>query len=164
LGKTDGSVWQAIAPIDRNLTVVIKIVNSVGEVVHQQTAWPWGRPTSDWQIDDIWYDGHTIDLPDLTDGLYRLDVAFYDEQDNRLWQPLASLERHRLDPDYIALDYIIVGDWPMMGQEIEPDIVWQNGATLVAMELDSTELTHSIDHLELTLFWQTRQKIIDCPT
>ena len=154
--------WQAIAPIDRNLTVVIKIVNSVGEVVHQQTAWPWGRPTSDWQIDDIWYDGHTIDLPDLTDGLYRLDVAFYDEQDNRLWQPLASLERHRLDPDYIALDYIIVGDWPMaqmMGQEIEPDIVWQNGATLVAMELDSTELTHSIDHLELTLFWQTRQKI-----
>jgi len=100
-------------------------------------------------------------VPDLTSGLYRLDVAFYDEQENRLWGPLASRVRFMPHLEHITLDYFTVGDWPTeqaTNQKAEPVVAWQNGAELVGMELDTSEIG-AVDRLVLNLFWQTKQKI-----
>ncbi len=51
------------APITQDLNVVVRLVNAQGETVFQEDGWPWGRPTSTWRPQEVWYDGHVVRTP-----------------------------------------------------------------------------------------------------
>ena len=49
-----------LAPIDTNLNVLVRIVGPDGQELARSEGWPWGAATSDWQLDEIWPDGHEL--------------------------------------------------------------------------------------------------------
>ncbi len=72
---------QALAPMERNYNVLMRLVGRDGEEVWRSEGWPWGAPTREWPAREVRPDGHTIDLPAaLAPGLYQALVSFYDPE------------------------------------------------------------------------------------
>lgn len=72
---------QSIAPIERDLNVLVRIVGADGRELVRDEGWPWGSPTSQWVLRDVWPDGHELTIPaDTPPGLYRVELTFYDPQ------------------------------------------------------------------------------------
>lgn len=70
---------QALAPMETNYNVLVRLVASDGSEVWRGEGWPWGAPTSDWPVRQVRPDGHTLALPpDTAPGLYQLMLSFYD--------------------------------------------------------------------------------------
>ena len=72
---------QAIQPLAKNLNVLVRLVDAMGNELLRSEGWPWGRPTSSWQTGDVWPDGHSLVIPqDAAPGPYRVEVSFYDPE------------------------------------------------------------------------------------
>ena len=72
---------QAVAPLDRNWNVLVRLAAPDGSDLARSEGWPWGRPTVDWTPGEVWPDGHTLSIPaDAAPGSYRLEVSFYDPE------------------------------------------------------------------------------------
>lgn len=104
---------QALAPMQTDYNVLVRLLDVQGEERWRDEGWPWGAPTSDWPLRQVRPDGHTLTLPaDVTPGLYQLVLSFYDPA---TLEPLAAVdartgERSPGDERKIAL--IQVGDAP----------------------------------------------------
>lgn len=97
---------QALAAMERNFSVSVRVVGRDGNIVVQDDGWPWGFPTSKWAERDVLPDGHRLTLPDdVEPGIYQLRFLIYDSE------TLATLPVTRDDQpvgDSIVLDYIRV--------------------------------------------------------
>lgn len=103
---------QNIAPIDRNLNVLVRIVGQNGEEFVRDEGWPWGTPTSQWQRYEVWPDGHELTIPEGTPaGFYRVDLSFYDPETLELLPATDARTGKKLGTDR-TIDYVRVGDVP----------------------------------------------------
>jgi 4-amino-4-deoxy-L-arabinose transferase-like glycosyltransferase len=76
--------WQAVAPVDKDYTVFVHLVDEAGQIKSQADGPPLeGRsPTSSWKPGEVMKDVHTLALgPEVPPGNYRLLVGFYAPED-----------------------------------------------------------------------------------
>lgn len=70
---------QSLRPMDTNWSVLIRVVDARGNELLRDEGWPYGAPTSQWSVGDVWPDGHAFTVPsDAAPGYYRVDASFYD--------------------------------------------------------------------------------------
>ena len=72
--------WQAKAPMDKDYTVFVHLLDEEGNLRAQQDRQPQGGdyPTSLWRLGEVIWDGQDVPLPsDLPAGTYRLVVGMY---------------------------------------------------------------------------------------
>ncbi|MFO7635253.1 MAG: glycosyltransferase family 39 protein, partial [Caldilinea sp.] len=70
---------QALAPMEMNYNVLVRLVAPDGDEIWRSEGWPWGAPTANWPVRQVRPDGHTITVPpDAAPGLYQLLFSFYD--------------------------------------------------------------------------------------
>ncbi|MFZ1770254.1 MAG: hypothetical protein WAU00_13705, partial [Caldilinea sp.] len=70
---------QSLRPMDANWSALIRVVDANGNELMRDEGWPYGSPTSQWQLGEVWPDGHEFTVPqDAAPGYYRVDVSFYD--------------------------------------------------------------------------------------
>jgi hypothetical protein len=70
---------KALAPMAVDYNVLVRLVGQDGTEVWRSEGFPWGAPTTDWEVGDSRPDGHTVTVPtDTPDGLYQLVMSFYD--------------------------------------------------------------------------------------
>ena len=69
---------QSAGPLEQNLNVLVRVVDPAGNELVRSEGWPWGRPTSTWPLDEVWPDGHVLQIPpDAPSGPYRIEMDFY---------------------------------------------------------------------------------------
>ncbi|MCB0085067.1 MAG: hypothetical protein KDE47_29205, partial [Caldilineaceae bacterium] len=101
-----------LAPIADDLNVLVRLVGADGSEIARAEGWPWGAPTSDWPVNEIRPDGHTLPIPEGTaPGLYRLEIGFYEPASQATLPAIQSSTDEQL-PDLVPLDFIQVGDLP----------------------------------------------------
>ncbi len=97
--------WRALAPMDRDYTVFVHLVNSDGRLVAQHDSQPWlevSLPTSTWSPGEELRDQHRLSLPpDLLPGTYWLRVGAY------YWETLERLPV--IENDVPVSDYVELG-------------------------------------------------------
>ncbi|HHW88948.1 MAG TPA: glycosyltransferase family 39 protein [Chloroflexi bacterium] len=70
---------QSLRPMNTNWSVLIRVVDAAGAELLRDEGWPYGAPTSQWPVGDVWPDGHVFTVPpDAAPGYYRVDASFYD--------------------------------------------------------------------------------------
>lgn len=98
-----------LAPIAADLNVLVRLVDQDGNEIAREEGWPWGAATSSWPIGEIWPDGHTLTIPPATpNGLYRLEVGFYDPA-NQALLPASQPRTGEPLPALVPLDTLQVG-------------------------------------------------------
>ncbi|MCC6804662.1 MAG: glycosyltransferase family 39 protein [Anaerolineae bacterium] len=75
--------WSADAPLDRDYTTSVFVLDTSGRLVAQHDAFPFEnrRPTTGWQPGEVIYDPHPLDLSALAPGQYTVAVQIYTWQD-----------------------------------------------------------------------------------
>lgn len=143
---------QALAPMARDLNVLVRLVGPDGEDLWRDEGWPWGAPTSQWPRCEVRPDGHQIAIPpDAPPGLYRLEASFYDPA------TLAALPVTEANSDQPTgeqartLALVQVGPPPTIATTFVPaprfgDVAALTGATLPTTATPGSELA-------LTLRW-----------
>lgn len=144
-----------IARLDENLNVTVRAVGQQGKTVVQSEGWPWGRPTSTWQLHEIWYDGHTLHLPaDTQPGLYRIEVEFYSAAQEQILPVTALGTPAPQETPYVA-DYFLVGERPPPpGQVLEPPPQFENLAILAGFDLAPPALAQGDETIHVRLHWR----------
>lgn len=146
---------QSLAPLSDDLNVTVRIVSQSGEAVAQSMGWPWGRPTSTWQLHEIWYDGHSLRLPqDAIPGLYRIEMEFYSPTQAQLLTATDLRSGATLSSPYV-IAYVSVGaslppDRPLTGP---PQFGY--AATLTGYDLAGPSPLHGGETVRLRLHWRT---------
>lgn len=70
---------QSLRAMTTNWSVLIRVVDAAGNELLRDEGWPYGAPTSQWEVGAVWPDGHAFTAPgDAASGYYRVDVSFYD--------------------------------------------------------------------------------------
>jgi hypothetical protein len=141
---------QALAAMDANYNVLVRLVAPDGTEVWRKEGWPWGAPTAGWPLREVRPDGHTVAVPaDAAPGLYKLVLGFYDPAD---FAPLAVTDPRTGAPTHpgerdVAL--IRVGEPPAATTQF--DAPWQfdrffalSGATLPASAAPRDELAVAV--------------------
>ncbi len=111
---------QSTKPITEDLSVLVRLIGADGQDLLRSEGWPWGRPTSTWQVGDVWPDGHTFTIPaGAAPGPYRLEIAFYHP---------GTLE---LLDQPVTAGYIVVGAQNLPKPLLTEPVVFEDGITLV---------------------------------
>jgi hypothetical protein len=102
--------WRAQAPMDRDYTIFVHLVDSDGQLVAQHDGQPWWEaslPTSTWDPGEELQDRHVLTLPpDTPPGSYSLRVGAY------YWETLERLP--------VVESGVAVGDYVELGRfEVE---------------------------------------------
>lgn len=148
------------APIDRNLNVLVRVVGVDNTVLLQDEGWPWGSPTTTWQVGDIWQDGHHFTVPTTaTAGLYRVEMSFYDPA---TLDSLPAVDAHTqatLPPVHVV-DYLTIG-----APSVEPahpfTPTWTFGdqVQLVGTDFDPAPVISGGTTLPVRLYWQAQRQL-----
>lgn len=72
--------WQASAPIDRDYTVFVHLIDENGVTVFGEDSQPRGgrAPTTTWKSGKLIVDAHIVTMTQIPPGKYRLAVGMYD--------------------------------------------------------------------------------------
>ncbi len=106
------------APLDRNLNVLVRLVDDTGQEVARSEGWPFGTPTSTWQPGHVYVDGHDFTLPlDTPPGYLRVEVGFYDPATQDLLTPETAATGRTL-PDLVSVDYVTVEPLPALDESV----------------------------------------------
>ncbi|MDE3092014.1 MAG: hypothetical protein KGJ80_21790, partial [Chloroflexota bacterium] len=72
--------WQASAPIDRDYTVFVHLIDENGATVFGEDSQPRGgrAPTTTWKSGKLIVDAHIVTMTQIPPGKYRLAVGLYD--------------------------------------------------------------------------------------
>ncbi len=108
--------FYSIAPLDRNLSVLVRLVDAAGNEVARSEGWPYGMPTADWQPGSVYVDGHEFVLPPNSRkapgrGYVRVEVAFYDPATGQIITPTVAAGGTPL-PDLLPVGYAAVAPLP----------------------------------------------------
>lgn len=74
-------LWEAYAPVDRDYSVFVHVVDAAGNTVAQSDGWPvcGTEPTHGWEVGDVHLDPRVVDLPpSLAPGRYTVRAGLYD--------------------------------------------------------------------------------------
>lgn len=137
---------QNIAPIQQNLNVLVRIVGQNGQELLRDEGWPWGSPTSMWEQDAVWPDGHELALPpDAAAGYYRVDLSFYDPE--------------TLEPvgDPYTVDFLRIGDLARPAPDANAAVLGDR-VQLAGSDIESTNLQPGTA-LSVDLTWQAIQRM-----
>lgn len=142
---------QALAPMERNYNVSVRVVGPDGAMVAQHDGWPWGFPTSKWVVRDVLPDGHQLALPtDLAPGAYQLHYLIYDPE---TLAPLPITQAGAPVGESVVIDYVRVES----GARGEPAPAIPLDAQLgTALTLRGVDLPQSVapgEPMTLSLYW-----------
>jgi hypothetical protein len=149
-----------LAPLHSNLNVTLRVVDQAGATLVQSVGWPQGRPTSAWQPNEIWYDGHTLTLPPNTPAaIYRLEVDFYDPTRD-LHLPVVDLRRNAAQDTAYVLGYFTVGAWPPLpAVTLDPPPVFGAQIALLGYAMPATIPARHGEPFRIQLGWQPQQRL-----
>ena len=69
---------QSLRPMTTNWSALIRVVDAAGNELLRDEGWPYGSPTSQWPVGEVWPDGYAFTVPsDAAPGYYRVDMSFY---------------------------------------------------------------------------------------
>ena len=150
-------------PIDKNLNLLLRVVNQDGYELVRYEWRPAGIATVDWKKDELWQHRTTVEVaPAAPPGLYRIEVAFFDP-DTQARLPAVQTRTGSAIGDTLVLDYLVVdrlADTPP--QPLDPPVDLDGKVTLVGSEItfaDGAALTsrpiHPGDELQVRTFWRT---------
>jgi len=149
-------------PIERDLSIVVRLLNAEGEEVARDEGWPAKRGTTSWGWRDVWSDEHHLTLPaNASEGYYRLEVGFYDPS---TLERLSATDSYSGTPlgDIVTIDYLYVGE----PSQVPADALALNATlgeqiNLLGAEFDGLDGTTigQGETLPLRLFWQANEKI-----
>lgn len=133
---------------DQNFSVLVRLVDEQGNEIDRSEGWPYGSPTTSWDVDEVWPDGHSFTLDESTaPGYYRVDVNFYGPADIEDIGTIATIgylavadETRRRAPDSAARG------------------VFGSRIALTDAALDATTLRPG-DDLRMTLRWRALQPL-----
>jgi len=98
--------WRALAPMDRDYTVFVHLVDLDGQLIAQHDSQPWWEvslPTSTWEPGEELRDQHRLNLPtDLAPGTYSLRAGAY------YWETLERLPV--IENDAPVNDHVVLGN------------------------------------------------------
>jgi hypothetical protein len=102
--------WQALAPLDKNWTVFIHLINQEGHIITQQDQIPGAGqfPTTGWVPNEYLVDPYHLAVPaDAAPGsdIYKLRIGLYDDND---FSHMPVTEAGKTPNDYIVLE-----SWPI---------------------------------------------------
>lgn len=149
-------------PIDHDLSVLVRLINSQNEEILRDEGWPAGRRTTSWAWRDVWTDKHELMLPpDTPSGIYRLELGFYNPA---TLERLPAQDAHSSEAigDIVIVDYLQVGE----ATEVPPDALRLQAnlgeqINLLAAKFDGLHdaTIGQGETLLLRLFWQASEKI-----
>lgn len=142
---------QALSPIEQDLNILVRLVGRDGEEIWRKEGWPFGSPTSTWQVGEVWADGHELDLPtNLLPGYYRLELGFYNPA---TFEHLPAYKSQTGEPqgEMVTLDYLALGllPTPPTGSSFA-DV----GPVFRFLGAEFPLIAHANDTLDIRLFWQ----------
>jgi hypothetical protein len=149
--------------------VIVRLVDEDGQEIGRSEGWPFGTPTSTWEVGQVYVDGHEFTIPvDAPPAYYQVQVGFYDPATQTLITPtVAGTTTPR--PDLLAVDYVAAGELPEhpaaplappigLGDEIQL-LGGEIGVPEVPVGDDAQITAHPGAELPLRLFWQMRQTV-----
>lgn len=87
---------QALAPMQTNYNVLVRLVGQDGGELWRSEGWPWGAPTAEWPVRQVRPDGHMLTIPpDAPSGLYQIVLSFYDPT---TFDPLPAIDARTGEP------------------------------------------------------------------
>ena len=97
------------AAIDKNLNMLLRVVNLDGVELFRADRWPFGSATSTWPVGERWIDRVEFVIPaDAAPDLYRIELSFYDPETlDRL--PMRTVASGDGVSDPLLVDYLDVG-------------------------------------------------------
>lgn len=169
---------QNLAPLDRDLNVLVRLVGAGGRELARDEGWPFGSPTSVWKLFDVWPDGHRLAVPsDAAAGYYRLELSFYDPA-TLAPLPATDARTGAALGDAVVVDYISIGDLPTRpAHALSPPADFaQEGSPASAVQLrllgsdigigtgeraarGNTVTARPGEPLHIRLFWQAQQRM-----
>jgi hypothetical protein len=145
---------KALAPMEIDYNVLVRLVGQNGEEIWRSEGFPWGAPTTDWDVGDSRPDGHTVTIPtDTPAGLYKLVMSFYDPA---TFAPLTVTEFGTDTPTGEAervIDFIRVGETPTAETPLNPAPQLGEVATLQGVTLPGN--AQAGQPLEVILEWES---------
>lgn len=69
---------RSMAPIERDVSALVRLVDSNGNEWGRSEGWPWDKATSSWRLGDTWPDTHQFTLPAEAPATLHLELSFYD--------------------------------------------------------------------------------------
>jgi len=131
---------QAMASMDRDLNLLVRLIGADGAELWRADGWPYGAPTSAWPVGEVRPDGYALTIPDDAGaGLYKLEASLYDP---------ATLEPVGAP---VTAGVIRVGAEPAVGPPV---------ATLGdRITLHDTAVSPTQDGLDIELVWQTNEPL-----
>jgi len=152
-----------LGPIDKNLNLLLRVVNQDGYELARYDWRPAGIATVDWKQDELWHHRTTVEVaPDAPPGLYRVEVAFFDP-DSLARLPAVQTRTGAPIGDTLVLDYLVVDHLAATpAQPLEPPVNLDGKVTLLGSDItfaDGAALTTRAaqpgDQLTVRTFWQT---------
>jgi len=146
------------APIARNLNVLVRVVGADGTVLLQDEGWPWGSPTTSWQVGEIWQDGHHFSVPTTAAaGFYRVEMSFYDPATLDGLPAVDAYTQAVLAPVHVV-DYVTIGTPTVApAQPFTPTWVLGDQVQLVGTDLDPAPVISGGTTLPVRLYWQAQR-------
>lgn len=162
--------WQALQPLDRDLSVFVHLTDENGIVQAQRDSFPGAgnAPTSDWSVDLVIPDEHVVTIPDTAPAPHslRVDVGLYDfatgerltvgdkpPVSQAVAQPVPQEAR---DPsaDHWTLGYVTLLPRGEPGDLPNPVAInFDDQIALTGFDFDRRVMAPG-DTLELTLWWE----------
>jgi hypothetical protein len=148
----------ALAPMERDYNVLLRLVGAEGEEIWRGEGWPWGAPTSNWPPREVRPDGHRVVIPaDADPGLYQVRVSFYDPETLDLLDaatldgaPLPDAERT------LALLQVTGGE-----EAVPPAPAFTFGDALALDAASLVEAPAAGEVLQLLLEWRSLARLQD---
>ncbi|MCS6825175.1 MAG: hypothetical protein NZ553_01035 [Caldilinea sp.] len=132
--------------IERDLNVLVRLVNAQGFEAARSEGWPYGSPTSAWEEGVMWPDGHRLTLaPQTPPGIYRLEVSFYDPETLALFGGVEGV------------GYVVVGQEAVQTQSLEPLATFVHGLDLLTVDVGAAPWRRG--EQTVTLRWRPAQRL-----
>lgn len=153
---------QNIAPLDKNVHVLLRIIDASGQELLRSDTWPWGSPTSEWMLNDIWPDGHEFVVPiDANSGYYKILLSFYDP-DTLDFLYATDAQSGVAIGEEMLINYLVIEnpDKPFTvpaSPLIEP-VTYGADIQLRDIEITADQNTHN-QRVNIHLFWQTQRLV-----
>ena len=154
-GETVRAVFNLVnlAPIENNLTVLVRVIGQDGMEIARSEGWPWGAATSTWEKGFLWPDGHDLTIPaDTPPGYYRVELGFYDPETQTLLPATQALTGAPLG-DAVTMDTLQVGALPEPTQQFAPPVTLGDALTLRGVTLSDMRISPGAT-VRARLFWQ----------
>ena len=145
-----------VAPVEKNLNMLVRIVNADGHELLRSDRWPFGAATSNWSIGELWLDRFKFAVDSETPhGLYRVELSIYDPETLDPL-PVTSVHSGEFLGETHILDYVLIGDeLEEPAQALSPPAKLGGLVSLVGVtQLDDTRARGA--PLRTRIFWQTQ--------